>query len=287
MIGMIVGVGWVVLVGGADGIAASHEENGVYDSVRQEGLAVGGRTIRLDGPRFPDGQTAEEQREALRDLAGSDRAVEGLLRPSVTAPFLLSLKDETADGAMIRSGDLFFAIRVDLDAIDPETLFGQGDSEPVEAGNMRFEAQVLEDQDGEGGDSGSASARFVHSEGRLLDRIGVESTARVAASRSGDSVVVASRTDRGFDGHDRWPNRWWTIDRQGTSEVTGPPEPYSGGIGYAKLTRLKDDPETVLVELRFAFAEPTAWFNGAPILRSKFSLIAQDQIRRLRRELGR
>jgi hypothetical protein len=285
MIGMIVSVGWVVLVGGADGTAASHDANGVYASVQEDGLTVGAQTIRLDGPRFPDGQTAEEQREALRDLAGSDRAVEGLLRPSVTAPFLLSLKDETVGGATIRSGDLFFAIRVDLDAIDPETLFGQGDSEPVEAGNMRFEARVLDDP--VAGNEDSASARFVHSKGRLLDRIGVESTARVAASRSDDSVVVASRTDRRFDDHDRWPNRWWTIDRQGTSESTGPPERYAGGIGYAKLTRLKDDPETILVELRFAFAEPTDWFNGAPILRSKFSLIAQDQIRRLRRELSR
>jgi hypothetical protein len=42
----------------------------------------------------------------------------------------------------------------------------------------------------------------------------------------------------------------------------------------------------LLVEAHFAFAEPRAWFDGAPILRSKLSLIAQDQIRRLRRELA-
>lgn len=284
MTGMIASVGLAVMIG-ADGPAASLEVNAVYASVRDEGLTVGGQTIRLDGPRFTDDLTAQEQREALRSLAGSDRAVEGLLRPSVTAPFLLSLEDRTVDGATIRSGDLFFAIQVDLDTIDPDALFGQEESGPVEAGNMRFEVQVLDDP-GEGID-GSASARFVHSTGRLLDRIGVESTARVSASRSTDSVVVASRTDRRFDDHEQWPNRWWTIERQGTSESTGTPERYAGGIGYAKLTRLKDDPKTVLVELRFAFAEPTAWFNGAPILRSKFSLIAQDQIRRLRRELSR
>ncbi|WP_169975799.1 hypothetical protein [Tautonia rosea] len=285
MIGMIVSVGLAAIMGGADEPAASHEENTVFASVQEEGLTVGELTIRLDRPRFTDDQSASQQREALRDLAGSDRAVEGLLRSSVTAPFLLSLNDETVDGVTIRSGELFFAIQVDLDTIDPDALFGQSDSEPVEAGNMRFEAQVLDDPDKER--IGSTSARFVHSKGRLLDRIGVESTARVSASRSADSVVVASETDRRFDDHERWPNRWWTIDRQGTSESTGPPERYAGGIGYAKLTRLKDDPKTVLVELRFAFAEPTNWFNGAPILRSKFSLIAQDQIRRLRRELNR
>ena len=38
---------------------------------------------------------------------------------------------------------------------------------------------------------------------------------------------------------------------------------------------------------RAAFVEPNEWFQGAPILRSKFSVIAQDQIRSLRRELAR
>ena len=34
-----------------------------------------------------------------------------------------------------------------------------------------------------------------------------------------------------------------------------------------------------------AFVEPDGWFQGAPILRSKFSVVAQDQIRSLRRGL--
>jgi hypothetical protein len=36
-----------------------------------------------------------------------------------------------------------------------------------------------------------------------------------------------------------------------------------------------------------AFAEPEGWFQGAPILRSKLSVAAQDQIRALRRSLTR
>ena len=38
--------------------------------------------------------------------------------------------------------------------------------------------------------------------------------------------------------------------------------------------------------MHVAFVEPDGWFQGAPILRSKFSVAAQDQIRTLRRELG-
>lgn len=265
----------------ADNDPNGHAGNLVFSSVVGEGIEAGGQTIRLPSPTFTDAQTAEAQREALREVAGSDRAVEGMLRPSITAPHLLRLNDEKVDGATIRSGSLYFALPVDLDEVDPSRLFGQQESGPVEAGNMKFEARVLDDEQ-EGG------ARLVHSTGKLLDRIGVESTSRVQASRSEKSLIVASMTDRRFDDDEqRGPNRWWTIERRGTSESTSPAEPYAGGTGYAKLTRLQDDPGSAIVEVHFAFVEPTPWFNGAPILRSKFSLIAQDQIRRLRRELAR
>lgn len=269
--------------------APPHAENAVFRAVVDEGLAVGDRAVRLPAPTFPDGQAADDRRSALRDLAGSDRAVENFLRDSVTAPFLLSLDDLKAEGATVRTGDLYFALRVDLDAVDPDGLFTDADPDagPVEAGNMRFEAQVLDPEESPEADDGHPpGARLVHSTGRLLDRIAVESTSVVLGSRSAESVVVASETDRHFDGDDRLPNRWSTIEGRGNDERTGPPHLYAGGIGYAKLTRLEDRPGTVLVELHFAFAEPTEWFDGAPILRSKFGLIAQDQIRRLRRALA-
>ena len=42
----------------------------------------------------------------------------------------------------------------------------------------------------------------------------------------------------------------------------------------------------LFVEAHFVFTEPHDWFEGAPVLRSKISLIAQDRIRKLRRELA-
>jgi hypothetical protein len=128
--------------------------------------------------------------------------------------------------------------------------------------------------------------RLLHATGRLLDRIAVESTSRVIDSRSTDSLVVSAMTDRRFDNHERWPNRWSTLKQVEESERLGIAQPYVGGIGYLKATRLAAVPHSVFVELHFAFAEPQVWFSGAPILRSKLALIAQDQIRRLRRELA-
>jgi hypothetical protein len=277
-------LGLLALIATAGPPGPDHEENTVFDAVLTEGLAVGDRVVRLPPPTFTDDQPAEAQRSALRSLAGSDRAVENFLRDSVTAPFVLKVDDLDAEGATIRAGALYFALRVDLDAVDPAELFTAENAEPVEAGNMRFGASVLGPEDTP--PDTPAGDRLVHSAGRLLDRIAVESTSIVSGSRSADSVVVASRTDRRFD-DDRWPNRWRKIEGRGVDETTGPPHPFAGGIGYAKLTRLEGEPGVVLAEVHFAFAEPTDWFDGAPILRSKFSLIAQDQIRRLRRELAR
>jgi len=43
----------------------------------------------------------------------------------------------------------------------------------------------------------------------------------------------------------------------------------------------------VVIEAHTVLAEPYGWFEGAPILRSKFNLIAQDQVRKLRREMSK
>jgi hypothetical protein len=34
-----------------------------------------------------------------------------------------------------------------------------------------------------------------------------------------------------------------------------------------------------------AFDEPTGWFNGANLLRSKLSVLVQDSVRKFRREI--
>lgn len=264
-----------------------HDQNSVYAEVQTKGLTVGGANLRLPEPTFRDGLSAAEQAAALKAIVGSNQAVEGFLRDSVTAPSILKLRDEKAEGATIRAGDLYFAIRVDVDAVDPAELSRTEDTGPIEAGNMRFQARVLKATDVQGTpvEAPGKHEGYIHSTGRLLDRIAVDSTAHIASSRSPESILVAMQTDRRFDDSDRWPNAWKTIKRQGTSETEGPTQPFAGGIGYVKITKLEGTPHAAIVEAHFAFVEPLGWFDGAPILRSKFGLITQDQVRRLRREL--
>jgi len=273
----------------ADDFGGEHAMNGVLRAALEEGLTVGGVSERLPRPALVDGMSADDQRAALKKIAGSDRAAVEMTADSVTAPHILRTRDIKAGGATLRALDLYFVIRADLDAIRPDRAFAQFEGAPVEAGNMRFEARVLTADDLKGAGvpapGAGGSEWFAHSSGRLLDRIAVEATARVVATKGADSSVFASATDPRFGAEGRWPNRWSTIVRKGAAESLGPAQPFAGSVGYVKISRLAAVPGAALVESHFVFAEPDAWFDGAPILRSKFGLIAQDQVRRLRRDL--
>lgn len=267
-----------------------HDRNAVYRAAVEQGLEVGGVREALPEPTFRDGQSAEEQKAALAEIAGSKRGAEEMLQRSVSAPHKLRLGDKKVEGAVIRSGDLYLVLRgANLDAIDPADAIGRFKGEPVEAANMRFEVHVLAPEEAAKAPAPPAAGSewLSHAKGRLLDRILLEATDRLAASRSADSLILASKTDPGFTAEGPFPNRWSTVAVKATGDEVGPPRPFAGGIGYVKMTRLAGEDDALLVEAHFAFAEPSDWFDGAPILRSKLGLIAQDQVRRLRREVAR
>ena len=105
------------------------------------------------------------------------------------------------------------------------------------------------------------------------------------ATRTADSLLVAARTAPNLDADPKLASRWIPLTRKGTEEARGPARPYAAGASYVKITRLASEPGALRGEAHFAFAEPRDWFGGQPILRSKFGLIAQDQVRALRREI--
>jgi hypothetical protein len=112
-------------------------------------------------------------------------------------------------------------------------------------------------------------------------------TNQVAASQSPQSIVVASRTYPAFLKAGPMPNQWKPLAAPGNPMAETAAQPYAGGISYAKISRIAIKPRALFVEIHAAFVEPDGWFQGAPILRSKFSVVAQDHIRRLRREVVR
>ena len=284
-----------ILAAGADSKDDGHQAaNPVYRALVTEGLEIEGKKFTFPLPLLRDGQTAEAQREILRGLLESERKVAEFLRDSVSAPFILKLKDETTTDSLVRRADLWFAVHASLDDIDLDALSrNSAEAKPIEVGNMRFESRLLKPGELEARgiavpkSDDSSKTLLIHQTGRLLDRIHVEGTDMMVASRSPNSWVIAARTDRRFDDDPKAGNRWWPIVRRGGQEQAGPAHPFPGGASYVKITRLASDPNILVAEAHFTFAEPRAWFDGAPILRSKISLIAQDQIRQLRRDIAK
>ncbi|WP_435010543.1 hypothetical protein P12x_001816 [Tundrisphaera lichenicola] len=267
------------------------DSNPLYHELRTQGLSVGTEKLVLPEPSLPDGQPAEAGLAALRDVAGGDRPAREMLRDSVTAPFILKTRDVKTEDAIIRVADLWFVVHARLEDVDLDSAARAGDQKAIEAGNMRFESRILTDPDlRERGIKPldpleGRSEWFTHLTGRLLDRIEVVATDRVVATRTPESLLVAARTEPAFSGEGATSNHWRTLAKKGNDEIEGPIHPYTGAISYVKVTRLVSEPGVLFVEAHFAFVEPRDWFQGNPILRSKISLIAQDQIRQLRREL--
>jgi hypothetical protein len=265
----------------------AHQRNPIFVEALRSGFHADGATIKFPSPILKDGLDPGQQHAALLKLSGSEAALADLLRDSVTAPFILKLRDQKTTDATFRMIDLWFVVRGELDGIDPVEMAQQSSGKAVEAGNMRFESRLLTDDELKLRGRSTRRSRdfagwFVHLKGRLLDRIAVEATDQAVATRTEESMVIAGRTDPVFDSDSTLANRWWTLGQDGRK---GSGQPFRGGVSYAKISRLKEPAGSLLVEFHAAFVEPEAWFQGAPILRSKFAPIAQDQIRKLRREL--
>ena len=94
---------WLVLQAQpSNDIEPVHESNPVYVEAIRSGFHANGAAVKLPGPILQDGLDAGQQHEALLKLSGSERALEDLLRDSVTAPFLLKVRDQKTSDATLR-----------------------------------------------------------------------------------------------------------------------------------------------------------------------------------------
>jgi hypothetical protein len=264
-----------------------HARNPVFADAILTGFKAEGSAFTFPGPLLRDGIDAGQQHVVLVELTGSERALADLLRDSVTAPFLLKVHDQRTTDSTMRIVDLWFVVHSDLEGFDPIKVASQASGKALEAGNMRFESRLLNDDELKPRQRATVRGQdfsrwYVHMKGRLLDRLEVEATNEAVATRTEESLLIAGRTDPVFDSDPKLANRWRTIGQPGKA---GPEHPYPGGMNYAKISRLKQPAGFLLVEFHSAFLEPDDWFQGHPILRSKFAPVAQDQIRRLRQEL--
>ena len=120
---------------------------------------------------------------------------------------------------------------------------------------------------------------FVHGSFQLLETqilVQVQGTVDAVETTCADSITLACQIDRRFDSDSTYPNDWRSVVNSVIVQNT-PTVYYSCG-GYAKVTKFANDEGAMFVEYHLIYDEPTGWFNGANLLRSK--LHATDRRRR-------
>ena len=261
------------------GRATREPRNALFDSLLDPGPAVGpGLRAKLPPPTMPDGLDVAEQRAVIAALIRDDYSYEDFTRRSAVAPQRLRVRDVTPcdPEAPARGVDVWFVAHDDK-FIGWLASAAKG----VETGKPLTKECL--GKRGLGSADGPPEV-YRHVEFDFLEKIHLRATVRVAWTRTGESVLVAGEVDPRFLGDPDFPNQWQPVIREGGARKLGPAKPWAGAGFYMKITKLAEPAGALFVEQHVVFAEPTGWFDGANLLRSKLPLVVQSSVRTTRRE---
>jgi hypothetical protein len=269
--------------------AAGHEaENPLYKSLLDPGLTVGpDLRVKLPPPVMPDGLDAAKQKAVIQQLIGADYDYAEFTRRSVVAPNLLRIRDARPSDpkAPSRGVDVYFIAYGDLRATDDQKfldrLVNTGKGEGTARGLNREELakRQIAWKEGDEKKEGYGQVEF-----DFLEKVRLKITGHAMWSKTAESVVAAAEVDPRFRNDPEFPNEWRPITADGGAKKVGPPQPYGGAGMYLKITKLHEPAGALFVEQHIVFAEPTGWFDGANLLRSKLPLVVQGNVRDMRRE---
>ncbi len=284
----------VILVGIGSSALLAADANPLVEELVTRGVTVAGDVkIVLARPLLDDGLSAAEQRRRIAAVGEDRQSWDSLSRHSVVAPFVLKISQpDDATQAAGRTVDLYFVAYAPLDRLGSDDFLQeqyQDARDGAEAEN-RPRAQLLTDeqlrQHGLKPPVAAGDARYLLVEMNLLDRVRIRATTRNVRTSTADSVTVASTLDPAFDGDAALSCIWQSIERDAAGKRQyGAEHPYAGLGSYVRATRLVEPAGALWIEYHIAFAEPNGWFHGANLLRSKLPIVAQDGVRRFRRNL--
>jgi hypothetical protein len=274
----------------ADPTAAHLDRNPLYKELLDPGLAVGpGLRARLPAPTMADGLTPAAQTAVIKKLIAADYEYEEFTRKSVVAPQLLKVRnvDPSDPKAPARGIDVWFVGYGDFEATEDakfveravnagrETSDGKG--RELTADELARRKIVLTEEN-------AKRERYGSFQGDFLEKVRIQGVGRVVWTKNAESVVVASVIDPRFAGDAEFPNQWrGVVKADGEVKITDP-QPYGGAGFFLKITKLAEPAGAMFFELHVVFAEPTGWFDGAPLLRAKLPIAVQSTVRAMRRE---
>ena len=250
-----------------------------FDSLLDPGLAVGpDLRAKLPPPTMPDGVDAAEQRAIIAALIRDDYSYEDFTRRSAVAPQRLRIRDVTPSDpeAPARGVDVWFVAHDDkFVGWLVSAAKGAGVGKPLTKEHLR--KRGIEFADG-------TPEAYRHVEFDFLGKVHLRATVRVVWTRTDESVLVAAEVDPRFLGDPEFPNQWQPVVGKGGARKLGAANPWGGAGFYLKITKLAEPAGALFVEQHVIFAEPTGWFDGANLLRSKLPLVVQNNVRTTRRE---
>lgn len=268
----------------------THESrNPLFKSLLDTGLAVGPKDkAKFPAPTMPDGLDAAKQKAILNKLVEGEYPVEEFTRNSVVARELLKLRDANLSDlkAPARGVDVWFIVYGDLKALDDDKFLdrllntgrGGGNAKEIKAADLKKREITIPDPKKES---------YGYVEFDFLEKVHLKAAGRTMWTRTPESVVIAGEIDPRFAGDANFPNQWQSIDKAGGAVKLGPASPWAGAAFYLKITKLAEPAGALFCEQHVIFVEPTGWFDGANLLRSKLPIAMQKSVRDMRKEWGK
>ena len=271
------------------------EENPVLKELLSRRAPVSKDAVApLPAATLSDGLSAAQQRERITAIPDNRQSWENLTRRSAVAPFVLKISQPEDKSSAARSVDLWFVTYGKLDRLASDDFLQEQFQDARESGEAenRPRIRALTDdalrQRGLKIPAAASDPRFLSVEMNLLERVRISGTTQSVKTTTADSVTVASFLDPAFDKDREFPNSWRSIDRDAAGvRQYGAPRTYHSMGSYVKATRLAEPAGALLIEYHVAFTEPEDWFHGANLLRSKLPIVAQDAVRRFRRNFDK
>ena len=208
-------------------------------------------------------------------------------RDSKVAPIEIDM-EYVKDSEGNRVGHLVyvaFVLHADIDLLRDqqrmeELLSGVGDE--TESGQYSAQEIGSDELARIGVDRTDESNKYFQFRMPLLDRVLVQGVVHSEFTDDGDVAISWILDPRFRSDGKSIGNRWSRLEPGDAGEE---PKPYQGAGGYLYISPLTEPAGACFVEARMAIHEPSEWFRGSNLLRSKLPLMIQESVRKLRREL--
>ncbi|MEM8670323.1 MAG: hypothetical protein AAGG48_22555 [Planctomycetota bacterium] len=278
------------------GVPAFEDSSRLLGEMTDEGvLVLEGQRCLLPEPSLRGELDSDSRQAVLDDLAGG-RGWKHFSRASISAPVAIRVQYvKNAKGERIgHQVHCAFVVHAPLETLKDRELMEQlflptpsseGDRNDADE---QVSASAIGEEELKA--AGIASVADDESYGLvelpLLKKVVVRGVMRSERQVDGNSVTLAWLIDPRFTGDPSGKNVWAKVNEDESGEmVLGETHPYRGAGGYMHISRLAELPDACLVEMRFVLHEPTDWFRGSAMLRSKLPLLLQDSAKKFRRKV--